>query len=63
MAHPSNMYEQYEVALSAYDNDLVNVANSRFHDQTQILEWLEKAQQQRDANEINRTKALVYPVR
>ena len=63
IAHPSNIYEQFHVALSAYDDDLVRVAMVRFSYDSKRLEWLEKAQQQRDANEINRTKPLIYPVR
>jgi hypothetical protein len=63
IAHPSNYYEQYLVALSAYDEDLVRVAQVRFSSNAQRLAWLEKAQQQRDANNINKTKPLIYPVR
>jgi hypothetical protein len=63
IAHPSNWYEQYEVALSAFDADLVAVARARGKDATKTLDWLESAQQQRDANNINKTKPLIYPVR
>lgn len=63
MARPSNRLEQFEVALSTYDNDLVNVARVRFNSGTEMLDWLEKAQQQRDVNNINRTKPLTFPVR
>jgi hypothetical protein len=63
MAHPSNWNEQFEVALSHFDKDLVDVARARFHYSNEQLDWLEKAQQQREVNEINRTKALIYPVR
>jgi hypothetical protein len=63
IAHPSNYYEQYWAALSAYDEDLVRVAQVRFSKDAQRLAWLQKAQQQRDANNINRTKSLIYPVR
>jgi hypothetical protein len=63
IARPSNYHQQYLVALSAYDDDLVRIAQVRFSYNTQRLEWLEKAQQQRDANSINKTKPLIYPVR
>ena len=63
IAHPSNFYEQHEAALATYDNDLVTVARARFKDMNAQLQWLGQAQQQRDANDINRTKPLVYPVR
>jgi hypothetical protein len=63
IAHPSNYHEQYLVALSAYDEDLVRIAQVRFPYNNQRLEWLQKAQQQRDANNINKTKPLIYPVR
>ena len=63
IAHPSNTYEQFHVALSAYDVDLVRIAMVRFSYDSQRLDWLEKAQQQRDANNINRTKPLIYPTR
>ena len=63
VAHPSNYHQQSLVALSAYDEDLVRIAFVRFTYNDQRLAWLEKAQQQRDANNINRTKPLIYPVR
>lgn len=63
IAHPSNYHEQYLVALSAYDDDLVTIAQVRFSSNNRRLAWLEKAQQQRDANNINRTKPLIYPTR
>jgi hypothetical protein len=63
IAHPSNWYEQYEVALSAFDADLVAIARARNKDATKTLDWLVRAQQQRDVNNINRTKPLIYPVR
>jgi tetratricopeptide (TPR) repeat protein len=63
IAHPSGSYQQFLVALTAYDEDLVKIAFARFTYDKQRLEWLEKAQQQRDVNNINRTKPLIYPVR
>jgi hypothetical protein len=62
MAHPG-MIQQHELALSAYDNDLVNIARARFPGMSEQLDWLQKAQHQRDVDNINRTKALIYPVR
>jgi hypothetical protein len=60
---PSNWAEQYELALSAFDADLVNVARARNGGATETLDWLVRAQQRRDANNINRTKPLIFPVR
>ena len=51
IAHPSNSYQRYLVALSAYDHDLVMVALGRFqNNNAKQFEFLEKAQQQRDLN-------------
>jgi hypothetical protein len=63
VVRPSNYHQQFLVALSAYDEDLVRIAFVRFTYNNQRLAWLEKAQQQRDANNINKTKPLIYPVR
>jgi len=64
IAHPSSSYKQWLVALSAYDDDLVRIALARFPSNNEKqFKWLEKAQLQREANEINRTKPLIYPVR
>jgi hypothetical protein len=60
--NPSNLRQQYELALSAYDRDLVNIARARFSYWNDQLGWLEKAQQQREANNIDWTKPLNYPV-
>jgi hypothetical protein len=62
MAHPSTFLQQHELALSAYDSDLVNIARARFHYMNDQLDWLDKAQQQREANNIDWTKPLTYPV-
>src|SRR5438874_1717803 len=60
--NPSNLRDKYELALSAYDRDLVNIARARFPYWNDQLNWLEKAQQQREANNIDWTKPLQYPV-
>jgi hypothetical protein len=60
--NPSNLREKYELALTAYDRDLVNIARIRFSYWNDQLDWLEKAQQQREANNIDWTKPLNYPV-
>jgi hypothetical protein len=55
---------QYDLAFMVYDKDLVSVAWARFGgDIRKMLEWLDKAQHDRDALEINRAKALIYPAR
>jgi hypothetical protein len=62
MARPATLLQQHELALSAYDSDLVNIARARFHYMNDQLDWLDKAQQQREANNIDWTKPLTYPV-
>jgi hypothetical protein len=61
--HPNGSYQQLLVALMAFDADLVAIAWARHESDIRMLDWLMRAQQQRNANDINRTKPLIYPTR
>jgi hypothetical protein len=61
LANPTFL-QKYELALAAYDADLVNVARVRFPHLDEQLDWLDRAQQQREINNIDWMKPLTYPV-